>query len=84
MSPTLGSGLRLAKEFSHLRAVEQAQQSLECAAVAWGGVELEGKPASIKSSSESIQSSNALSLLQPLGFVLQQLDFALELLRSLL
>ena len=51
-----------AQQLSHLRAVEQAQQSLECAAVACGGVELEGKSASIKSSSECIQLSNALSL----------------------
>ena len=50
-----------AKDFSHLRAVEQAQQPLEFAAVACGGVELEGKSASIKSSSECIQSSNAIS-----------------------
>ncbi|QPN65870.1 hypothetical protein [Synechococcus sp. CBW1006] len=50
-----------AKQLSHLRAVEQAQQSLECAAVACGGVELEGKSASIESSSECIQSSNAIS-----------------------
>ncbi len=47
-----------AKEIGHLRAVEQAQQSLEFAAVACGGIELEGKSASIKSSSECIQSSN--------------------------
>ena len=61
-SSTHGSGLRLAKQLSHLRAVEQAQQSLEFAAVGCGGVELEGKSASIKSSSECIQSSNASSL----------------------
>jgi hypothetical protein len=48
-------------ELSHFRAVEQAQQSLEFAAVACGRVELEGKSASIKSSSECIQSSNAIS-----------------------
>jgi len=48
-------------ELSHLRAVEQAQQSLEFAAVACGGVELEGKSASIKSISECIQLSNASS-----------------------
>ena len=52
-----------AKEFGHLRAVEQAQQSLEFAAVTCGGVELEGNPALIESISESIQSSNALSFL---------------------
>jgi len=46
---------------SQLRAVEQAQQSLEFAAIVGGGVELEGKSASIKSSSECIQSSNAIS-----------------------
>ena len=62
MSATFGSGQRLAKELSHLRAVEQAQQSLEFTAVACGGVELEGKSALIKSISESIQPSNALSL----------------------
>jgi hypothetical protein len=56
------SSHRLAIELSHLRAVEQAQQSLEFAAIACGGVELEGKSASIKSSSECIQSSNASSL----------------------
>jgi hypothetical protein len=50
-----------AKELSHLRAIEQAQQSLEFAAVACGGVELEGNPALIESISESIQSSNAIS-----------------------
>jgi len=48
-------------ELSHLWAVEQAQQSLEFAAIACGGVELEGKSASIKSSSECIQLSNASS-----------------------
>ena len=52
-----------AKEFDHLRAIEQAQQSLEFAAVTCGGVELEGNPALIESISESIQSSNALSFL---------------------
>ena len=50
-----------AKEIGHLRAVEQAQQSLEFAAVACGGVELEGKSASIKSISECIHFSNASS-----------------------
>ena len=50
-----------AKEIDHLRAIQQAQQSLEFAAVACGGVELEGKSASIKASSECIQSSNAIS-----------------------
>jgi hypothetical protein len=48
-------------ELSHLRAVEQAQQSLEFATAACGGVELEGKSASIKSISECIQLSNASS-----------------------
>jgi hypothetical protein len=48
-------------QLSQLRAVEQAQQSLEFAAVRRGGVELEGKSASIKSISECIQSSNASS-----------------------
>ena len=51
-----------AKQLGHLWAVEQAQQSLEFAAIAGGGVELEGKSASIKSISECIHSSNALSL----------------------
>ena len=51
----------IAKQLSHLRAVEQAQQSLEFAAVGWGGVELEGKSASIKSISECIHFSNASS-----------------------
>lgn len=50
-----------AKQLDHLWAVEQSQQSLEFAAVADGGVELEGKSASIKSISQCIQSSNALS-----------------------
>jgi hypothetical protein len=47
---------------SQFRDVEQTQQSLEGAAVVGGGIELEGKSASIKSSSECIQSSNAISL----------------------
>ncbi len=51
-----------AKQLGHLWAVEQTQQSLECAAIDGGGVELEGKSASIKSISECIHSSNALSL----------------------
>ena len=51
-----------AKEIDHLRAIQQAQQSLEFAAIVGGGVELEGKSASIKSISECIHSSNALSL----------------------
>ena len=51
-----------AVQLSHPWAVEKAQQSLEFAAIAGGGVELEGKSASIKSSSECIQSSNAISL----------------------
>jgi hypothetical protein len=48
-------------ELSQFRAVEQVQQSLKFAAIVGGGVELEGKSASIKSSSECIQSSNAMS-----------------------
>ena len=48
-------------QLSHYRAIEQRQQSLERAAIAGGGVELEGKSASIKSISECIQSSNAIS-----------------------
>ena len=51
-----------AKEIGHLRAVEQGQQPLEFAAIVGGGVELEGKSASIKSSSECIHLSNASSL----------------------
>ncbi len=51
-----------AKQLGHLWAVEQTQQSLEFAAIVGGGVELEGKSASIKSSSECIQLNNALSL----------------------
>ncbi|MFM7551006.1 MAG: hypothetical protein ACKO8I_19510 [Cyanobacteriota bacterium] len=50
-----------AKEIGNFRAVEQVQQPLEPAAIVGGGVELEGKSASIKSSSECIQSSNASS-----------------------
>ena len=46
-----------AKQLGHRWAVEQTQQSLECAAI----VRLDGKSASIKSSSECIQSSNAIS-----------------------
>ena len=38
-------------------AAEQAQQSLEFEAVAWGGVELEGHPALIMSISQAIESS---------------------------
>ena len=56
------SAQRQPVEPSHLRAADQAQQSLEFAAIVGGGVELEGKSASIKSISECIQSSNALSL----------------------
>ena len=48
-------------KLSHPWAVEQAQQPLEFAAVVGGGVELEGKSASIKSISDSIHSSNAIS-----------------------
>ena len=48
-------------QLSQLLAVEQRQQSLEFAAVVGGGVELEGKSASIKSISECIQFSNARS-----------------------
>jgi hypothetical protein len=51
-----------ATEPCHLGAAEQAQQLLERAAMFGGGVELEGKPASIKSISECIQFSNASSL----------------------
>jgi hypothetical protein len=48
-------------KLSHPWAADQAQQSLEFAAVVGGGVELEGKSASIKSISECIQFSNARS-----------------------
>ena len=50
-----------AKEIGYLRAVEQAQQALELASMGGGGVELEGKSASIKSISECIHFSNASS-----------------------
>ena len=50
-----------AKELGNLWVVEQTQQSLEPAAIDGGGVELEGKSASIKSISECIHLSNALS-----------------------
>ena len=53
----------IAIQLSKLLAVEQAQQSLQFAAVVGGGVKLEGKSASIKSSSKCIQSSNASSFL---------------------
>ena len=49
-------------KLSHPLAADQVLQSLEFAAIVGGGVELEGKSASIKSISECIQSSNALSL----------------------
>ena len=48
-------------ELSQFRAVEQVQQSLKFAAIVGGGVELEGKSASIKSISECIHFSNAIS-----------------------
>ena len=48
-------------QLSQLLAVEQRQKSLECAAIVGGGVELEGKSASIKSISECIHLSNASS-----------------------
>ena len=50
-----------AKQLGHRWAVEQTQQSLERATIDSGGVELEGNPASIKSISDSIHSSNASS-----------------------
>jgi hypothetical protein len=50
-----------AKQLGHLWTVEQTHQSLEPAAIDGGGVELEGKSASIKSISECIHSSNASS-----------------------
>ncbi|MBD2551631.1 hypothetical protein H6G65_19065 [Microcystis elabens FACHB-917] len=57
MTTLAPSGERLAEELSHRWAVEQVQQSLEGAAV----VRSDGKSASIKSISECIQSSNAMS-----------------------
>ena len=57
MATLAPSGERLAEELSHRWAVEQAQQSLEFAAI----VRSDGKSASIKSISECIQSSNAMS-----------------------
>ena len=57
------SAQRQTVELRHLSAADQDQQPLEFAAVVGGGVKLEGKSASIKSISECIQSSNALSLL---------------------
>ena len=56
-----GGQTSTAIQLSHYRAIEQRQQSLERAAIAGGGVELEGKSASIKSISECIQLSNAIS-----------------------
>ena len=56
------SAQRQPVELRHLSAADQDQQSLEFAAVVGGGVKLEGKSASLKSISECIQSSNALSL----------------------
>lgn len=53
----------LTVQVGQLGTVEQVQQSLELASVVGTGVELEGKPASIKSSSDSIQASTALSFL---------------------
>jgi len=47
-----------AVKLSHLWAREQGQPSLQHAAVAGGGVELEGQSASIKSMSDSIQSAD--------------------------
>ena len=49
-------------ELSQLRAIEQVQQPLDFAAIVGGGVELEGKSASIKSSWECIRLSNASTL----------------------
>jgi hypothetical protein len=53
---------RATQQRCHLGAAEQDQQALELTPVLGGGVELEGKSASIKSISDSIQSSNACSL----------------------
>ena len=49
------------QEAAELGGGEQAQQALQLASMGGGGVELEGKSASIKSISDSIQSSNACS-----------------------
>ena len=59
--PSCHSIHQLAVWISKPRVIQQVQQSLESAAIVGGGVELEGKSASIKSSSECIQSSNAIS-----------------------
>ena len=61
-----GPFLLTAEEISQLRAVEQAQQSLVFAAVIGGGIELEGRPASIKSNSECIKRAENRRL-APLG-----------------
>jgi len=47
------------QEAEELGAAEQGQQALELASMGGGGVELEGKSATIKSISDSIQSSDA-------------------------
>ena len=61
MTVTRCSSQRSAKKLSHGWAPEQGQQSLEGLPMMGGGVELEGKSASIKLISDSIQASNALS-----------------------
>ena len=62
MTATRCSSQRSAKKLSHDWAPEQGQQSLEGSPMIGGGVELEGKSASIKSISECIHFSNASSL----------------------
>jgi len=49
------------QQAAELGAAEQGQQALQLASMGGGGVEVEGKSASIKSISDSIQSSNACS-----------------------
>lgn len=50
------------QQCNHLGTAEQSQQALKFASMGDGGVELDCKSASIKSISDSIQSSNACSL----------------------
>ncbi len=56
------------QQAEELGAGEQLQEALELASVTGGGVELEVKSASIKSISDSIQSSNACSLSSSCSF----------------
>ena len=61
MTVTRCSSQRSAKQLSHGWAPEQGHQSFEGSPMMGGRVELEGKSASIKSISDSIQSSSARS-----------------------